>query len=97
VGILRLNATQGVDESPARGYHETLTRAWVCAVAGARANEPVPCPNSAAFCEAHPELLDRDYLLAFYSREKLFSLEARAVLVPPDRAALPGTSAPPSQ
>jgi putative intracellular protease/amidase len=91
--ILRLNASHGVEESPVRGYHETLTRAWLFAVAGARADDARagrPAPDSAAFCTAHPELLERDFLLSFYSRERLFSAEARAVFLPPDRARLPG-------
>jgi putative intracellular protease/amidase len=90
--LLRLNASHGIDESPARGYHETLTRAWLLAVAGARADDARagrPAPDSAAFCAAHPELLERDFLLSFYSRERLFSAEARATFLPPDRARLP--------
>jgi len=86
--IIRLNAAHGVEETPARGYHETMTRTWLCAVAGARARHRGD--DAEAFCEAHPELQARDLPLSFYSRERIFSVEARAVFVPPDRAPLPG-------
>jgi ribosomal protein S18 acetylase RimI-like enzyme len=84
-GILRLNASHGLVESPARGYHETLTRVWLVLVAEARAH--ARCDGSIAFLAAHP--LGRDAPLRFYSRERLFSLEARATFIPPDRAPLP--------
>jgi hypothetical protein len=41
------------------------------------------------FLAAHPRLLDRDLLLAHYSRERLFSGAARARFVEPDLLALP--------
>ena len=86
--IIRLNAVHGVEETPARGYHETLTRTWLSIVAGARSGPRAP--DAEAFCQAHPELLARDLPLAFYTRDRLFSIEARAMFVPPDRAPLPG-------
>jgi hypothetical protein len=85
IGIIRLNTVHGLIETPARGYHETLTRAWLRIVAAAA--RETPCHDSAGFLLAHP--LDRDVPLAFYSRELLFSLEARAIYVPPDLAPLP--------
>ncbi len=90
--ILRLNATHGIVETPARGYHETLTRVWLRLVRAARAADARAgraVESSTAFCAAHPELSDRELPLRFYSRERLFSVEARAVLVEPDRDALP--------
>jgi L-amino acid N-acyltransferase YncA len=84
-GIIRLNATHGLVESPARGYHETLTRVWLVLVAEARRLERGT--DSRSFLASH--VLDRDAPLRFYSRERLFSLEARSICVPPDRAELP--------
>lgn len=84
-GIVRLNAAHGLVESPARGYHETLTRVWLILVAEARAR--ARGASSAAFVAAQP--LSRDVPLRFYSRERLLSLEARATFVPPDLAPLP--------
>jgi GNAT superfamily N-acetyltransferase len=84
-GIVRLNAAHGLVESPARGYHETLTRVWLVLVAEARAR--ARGASSAAFVAA--QSLPKDAPLRFYSRECLLSLEARATFVPPDLAPLP--------
>lgn len=84
-GIVRLNAAHGLVESPARGYHETLTRVWLVLVAEAR--RLARAADSRAFVADHA--LDRDAPLRFYSRERLFSLAARSMFVAPDRAPLP--------
>lgn len=85
VGIIRLNAAHGLAETEVRGYHETLTRVWLVLVRAARRR--TPATDSASFLEAHG--LDRDAPLRFYSRERLFSVAARALYVPPDLAELP--------
>jgi hypothetical protein len=36
VGIIRLNTVHGTEESPKRGYHETMTRVWFAIVAALR-------------------------------------------------------------
>lgn len=86
--IIRLNAAHGLAESPRRGYHESLTRLWLCLVAAARATGAYA--DSTAFCMAHPELFDPAIVAQFYTRERLFSAVARSVFVPPDLAPLPG-------
>jgi L-amino acid N-acyltransferase YncA len=85
VGIIRLNAAHGLVETPDRGYHETITRAWLVIVGAARARNA--CTDSRAFIAAHA--LGRDTPLRYYSRERLFSLQARTTLVAPDIAELP--------
>lgn len=84
-GIIRLNAAHGLVESPERGYHETLTRVWLALVAAARARDPGA--DSASFLASHA--LGRDAPLRHYTRERLFSLPARAMFVPPDVEPLP--------
>lgn len=80
--IKRLNAAHGTPETPTRGYHETITVAFLTAIAAAcRAELP---SDSRSFCERHPELLEKDFLERFYSRERLFSTESRRVFVAPD-------------
>jgi flavin reductase (DIM6/NTAB) family NADH-FMN oxidoreductase RutF len=74
-------------------YHDTLTRAWVYAVAAAD-GEHGEIATFDAFLEAHPELLDKNYLLRFYSAERLSSPEARARWLAPDLRPIPG--APPT-
>ena len=85
VGIVRLNAAHGLVETATRGYHETITRVWLILVADARQRDP--STDSRAFIATHA--LARDTPLRFYSRERLFSVAARASFVAPDLAALP--------
>ncbi len=87
IGIIRLNASHGLVESVSRGYHETLTRAWLRLVASAMGATP-EVADSRAFLVAHAERLAKDAPLRHYSRERLMSAEARAVFVPPDLAPL---------
>lgn len=86
-GIRRLNASHGLVESPTRGYHETLTRVWLVLVASAM--EGRAFEDSDSFLNHHPDLLDPKLPLRFYSRERVFSPEARAAWEPPDLAPLP--------
>lgn len=68
-------------------YHETLTVAWVRAVAHFARAEP-----DASFEELlarRPQLLRGDLLAHHYSDAVLFSAAARAGWVDPDRVALP--------
>jgi hypothetical protein len=85
-GIIRLNAVHGLVELPTRGYHETITRVWLVLIAAAR--REAAGRDSLDFLAAHG--LARDTPLRFYSRERLFSVAARACFVAPDLAELPG-------
>jgi len=88
--IRRYNESVGGVNSDSEGYHETITRVFLHGVrlflAEASAEE--------ALHELVNELLlspmgRRDWPLRFYSRERLFSIEARRQFVAPDVAALP--------
>ena len=88
--IRRYNESVGGVNSDSEGYHETITRVFLHGVrlflAEADLTEPLH--------ELVNELLlspmgRRDWPLRFYSRERLFSVEARRKFVPPDIAALP--------
>lgn len=88
--IRRFNESVGGVNSDTEGYHETITRAFLHGVRlfleEADAAKPLH--------ELVNELLvspmgRRDWPLGFYSRERLFSVEARLSHVPPDRSALP--------
>jgi GNAT superfamily N-acetyltransferase len=82
VGIIRLNASHGLEETATRGYHETMTRLWLTLVVLARGGGSFA--SSDAFLSAHPELLDKELPFRFYTRERLLSVEARATFVAPD-------------
>jgi len=92
--IRRFNESVGGVNDDTQGYHETITRAFL---AGVRLSL-----DEADLTEPLHELVNqlllspmghRDWPLRFYSRERLFSVEARRRFVDPDVAALPLSSA----
>lgn len=87
VGIIRLNERHGLVESGARGYFETLTRAWLHLVDDARRRTGLD--DSRELLIAAPELLDRTLPLRHYSKELLSGVRARSIFLPPDLAPLP--------
>jgi hypothetical protein len=82
-GLRRLTAAAGAPDR----YHDTLTTAWARVVADHAVNSRDV--GFDAFLAAHPRLLERDLLLAHYSRKRLFSPAARAAFVEPDLMPLP--------
>ncbi len=88
-GIRALNDAHGTPNSASRGYHETITRAYVALVAELLADCPAEMPLDARVERvlAGP-LAATDVLLRFYSRDRLLSSEARAEWLAPDLAPL---------
>ncbi len=81
-GIFNLLKSFGVDLTNEMPYHETLTVFWLKTV-----NEFLKSKNDVPILETANELtmkFDKDYPLRFYSREFLFSDEARANFVEAD-------------
>lgn len=87
-GIHKLNASQNTPEAIDRGYHETITQAWLRLVASALANYGT-MDSFEPFAEQHPHLLCRTLLRSFYSRGRIMSWEAKKGWVEPDLAKLP--------
>jgi hypothetical protein len=88
--IRRFNESVGGVNSDAEGYHETITRTFLHGARLFLADADLSDPLN----ELVNELLlspmgRRDWPLRFYSRERLFSVEARRHSVAPDLAALP--------
>ena len=86
--IRRYNESVGGVNSDSEGYHETITQVMIRAVRSALARS-----EGRGLCERVNALLEaeegrRDWPLSFYSRELLFSKEARLGWVEPDLAAL---------
>ena len=85
--IWRYNEASGTTNTDSAGYHETITQFYLLALARARARLPAGLPLHA---EANRLLDSRfaapDFPLDYWSRERLFSVEARRVWVPPDKA-----------
>jgi hypothetical protein len=84
-GIRALNDAHGTPNSPTRGYHETITRVYVRLLAAALAqfSAATPLADRIAHMVASP-LAEKDFLLRFYSRERLMSERARAEWLEPD-------------
>ncbi len=83
-GIQRYNECQG----NLTGYHETITLAWVEVVQRFLAVNDPDLPVSVLAGELLGQCGDKDYLLRFYSKDRLFTEEARHRWVPPDLAAI---------
>jgi len=88
-GIRRLNESFGGANTATSGYHETITAAYVTLLAQfhERGQADVPLADRVAQLLAGP-LAAKEILFAFYSRERLMSMEARAAWVEPDLAQL---------
>ena len=83
-GIQRFNECQG----NITGYHETITLAWVAVIERFLGVTDLRVPVSVLAGELLGQCGDKDYLLRYYSRERLFSDEARHRWVPPDLASI---------
>jgi hypothetical protein len=86
--IRAYNVAQRIPESLTSGYHETLTVAWLRLIADRMRHNDVP-DNSDALCNAHSDLLDKTILRAFYSPDRITSLDAKRSFVGPDLQPLP--------
>ena len=86
-GIRAYNAAHHVPEGPRSGYHETTTQAFMRLIHAAMQADSARA-DSEAFCAAHPELMTRQVLLQYYSRECILSIEAKSRFVEPDLAPL---------
>jgi hypothetical protein len=67
-----------------RGYHETITRAWLGLLDRRMPATAIEAHDSERFLEAHGALLNRDALLVESSRDRSLSIEARARFLEPD-------------
>lgn len=88
VGIQRLNKANGIPQTPTGGYHETITRFYLAAIA----RHLRDAPKGASIADVATAVLatwgDKNRPLEYYSRDRLFSWEARTGWVEPDLKAL---------
>ncbi|HMD48451.1 MAG TPA: hypothetical protein VKG79_05110, partial [Bryobacteraceae bacterium] len=71
-------------------YNETVTQAWLRMVHAAASDTPGATLDR--LVAGHPELLDKNTLERYYSRDVLNSRAARLTFVPPDRRPLPSAA-----
>lgn len=85
VGIRRLNDSHGTPNSNTRGYHETVTRAYVELLAEFLSRCPAEMDLDGRVARViESPLAERNVLLRFYTQERLMSSHARAEWVAPD-------------
>jgi hypothetical protein len=82
--IRSYNESVGTANTDTSGYHETLTRFYVSLIAQFVAREDDGAPLDVLADRLIAELGDRDLPLRYYSRHRLFSVEARHRWVEPD-------------
>jgi hypothetical protein len=87
--IRAYNQATGVANTDSSGYHETITQASIRAArcflaAGSPGPLFITCNALLASPLGHP-----DWLLAYWSRQRLFSVEARRTWLEPDIQRLP--------
>lgn len=68
-----------------RGYHETVTQAWVRLV-HVTLSHCGGAESADTFCEQQPQLMQKAHLESFYSRERLMTWTAKREFVEPDLA-----------
>ncbi len=90
-GAIRVyNEATGVQNTDTDGYHETITLASLRAARAALDAAPPDRPLHAVLADLLSSDYGRsDWILRFWSRERLFSVEARKAWVEPDLRALP--------
>jgi len=93
-GVLRLNTLHGLDVIPDRGYHETITVAFLRLVDAAMREDVeknITHRHSRDFCRQHSHLLEKRVILRHYSQQRIESRAAREAYLDPDQAPLPDT------
>ncbi len=87
-GIKRFNRANGVVTTRERGYHETLTVFWLRAVRAFLDESYREAQSLVSLANELIESADKNLPLEYYSRELLFSREARLRFVEPDLKSL---------
>ena len=89
-GIRLLNDAHGTANTDSGGYHETITAAYVVLIAEFLRRAEASDRDLAEHVQAllASPVASREALLVFYSKPRLFSVEARRGWVEPDRAPL---------
>lgn len=86
--IQAYNAATDTPEELERGYHETMTLAFMRLIYAAYLKDG-HFATADAFMQLHPELIEKKILLQYYSRERIVTWDAKQRFVPPDIQPLP--------
>ena len=82
------NEAVGTANTDTSGYHETLTQLYARAIRDFAGKHPVGTLTERVNALLASPIGPRDWPFAFYSRERLFSLEARRAWIEPDLIAI---------
>ncbi|MBX3278161.1 MAG: hypothetical protein KF868_09180 [Acidobacteria bacterium] len=88
-GIHDYLRAHGIATTKERGYHETITLCWMRLVRAYLAETNLDCSLVELINRLVERFADKDLLLTYYSRERLFSWEARTGWMEPDLRPLP--------
>jgi len=88
-GITRLNEAHGTVNDDNSGYHETITRAYVCLLSDFIRTHPGMAGADCVQAVLASPLAGKAALLRYYSKESLLSVSARRGWVEPDLEPLP--------
>jgi hypothetical protein len=83
-GITRLNEAHGTVNDDNSGYHETITRAYVCLLSDFIRTHPGMAGADCVQAVLASPLAGKAALLRYYSKESLLSVPARKGWVEPD-------------
>lgn len=88
--IRRYNESVGGVNDDTQGYHDTITRAYLHGIRRFLSKDAAARPiHDRVNALLHSMVGQRDWPLRFWSRARLFSVEARRGWVAPDLAAIP--------
>ena len=84
-GIIVYNNQTGGENSPVKGYHETITVFWLKVIE--HYLKRINTTDLLSICNEflNSDFASKDLPLKFYSKELLFSTQARAFLTEPDK------------
>jgi hypothetical protein len=89
-GIRAYNAAHHVPDEPTRGYHETMTLAWLRIIHTTLCVYG-PADSADDFVDGQPQLREKKNLRLFYSPELIMSARAKREFMEPDLTPLPRT------
>ena len=88
--IRALNESHGTANTDTGGYHETITRAYAHVIADFLVHCPATTTSERVQILLASPLAGKNFLLEFYSRDRLMSVAARREWTLPDLKPIPG-------
>lgn len=85
VHIKKFNIAKGGENTDTSGYHESITVCWIMGIQQfMETSDPTLSAEILFHQLINSKFADKNFPLQFYSRERLFSVEARQYFIEPD-------------